>query len=117
MSNVDLKSCSDVLYHNEELKSLTRYRFDKTQERSQLKQAVSQLANILFPELEKPVSSLHIFSIYKPLLEYLRASYIASAHITKLTNLLNETSKGRYGKENAIIIRDCQELYKFCYVS
>jgi len=33
MSNVDLKSYSDILYHNEELKSLTRYRFYKVSER------------------------------------------------------------------------------------
>ena len=29
MSDVNLKSYSNTLYHNEELKSLTRYRFDK----------------------------------------------------------------------------------------
>ena len=29
MSDVNLKSYSDTSYHNEELKSLTRYRFDK----------------------------------------------------------------------------------------
>ena len=34
MSDVDLKSYSDVLYHNQELKSLTRYRSDKIQERA-----------------------------------------------------------------------------------
>ena len=32
MSDVNLKSYSDTLYHNEELKSLTRYRFDKVKE-------------------------------------------------------------------------------------
>ena len=106
MSNVDLKSYSDILYHNEELKSLTRYRFDKIQERAKLKQSVSRLINILFPELEKLVPSVHITSIYKLLSEYPGASYVASAHFTKLTNLLKEASKGRYDKEKAIIIRD-----------
>ena len=33
MSDVNLKSYSVTSYHNEELKSLTRYRFDKVQER------------------------------------------------------------------------------------
>lgn len=60
MSDVDLKSYSDTLYHNEELKSLTRYRFDKIQERAQLKQSVSRLVNILFPELEKNLFLLFI---------------------------------------------------------
>ena len=48
MSNVDLKSYTDTAYHNEELKSLTRYRFDKVCERAQLKQSVSRLVTILF---------------------------------------------------------------------
>ena len=36
MSDVDLKSYTDTAYHNEELKSLTRYRFNKVQERAKL---------------------------------------------------------------------------------
>ena len=34
ISDVNLKSYSDTSYHNEELKSLTRYRFDKVKERA-----------------------------------------------------------------------------------
>ena len=60
MSDVDLKSYSDTLYHNEELKSLTRYRFDKIQERAQLKQSVSRLVNIPLPEHEKNLDRLFI---------------------------------------------------------
>ena len=52
MSDVDLKSYTDIAYHNEELKSLTRCRFDKARERAKLKQSVSRLVTILFPELE-----------------------------------------------------------------
>lgn len=63
MSDVNLKSYSDTSYHNEELKSLTHYRFDKVQERAQLKQSVSRLVTILFPELEKLVPTLHIASV------------------------------------------------------
>ena len=55
MFDVSLKSYSDTLYHNENLKSLSRYRFDKVSGRAKLKQSVSQLVNILFPELEKLV--------------------------------------------------------------
>ena len=43
MSDVNLKSYSDTSYHNEELKSLTRYRFDKVKERSALKISISRL--------------------------------------------------------------------------
>ena len=58
MSDVNLKSYSDTLYHSEELKSLTRYRFDKVRERAKLKQSVSRLVTILFPELEKLVARI-----------------------------------------------------------
>lgn len=43
MSDVSLKPYSDTVYHNEDLKSLSRYRFDKVSDRSKLKQSVSRL--------------------------------------------------------------------------
>ena len=106
MSDVNLKSYSDTSYHNEELKSLTRYRFDKVQERAQLKQSVSRLVTILFPELEKLVPTLHIASVYALLSELPSAGKIASCHLTHLTKLLKNASKGRYSREKAIEIRE-----------
>ena len=106
MSDVNLKSYSDTSYHNEELKSLTRYRFDKVQERAQLKQSVSRLVTILFPELEKLVPTLHMASVYALLSEFPSAGKIASCHLTHLTKLLEHASKGRYSREKAIEIRE-----------
>ena len=106
MSDVNLKSYSDTSYHNEELKSLTRYRFDKVKERAQLKQSISRLVTILFPELEKLVPTLHMTSVYALLTEFPSVSAIASAHLTRLTNLLSESSKGRYSKDTAILFRE-----------
>lgn len=106
MSDVNLKSYSDTSYHNEELKSLTRYRFDKVKERAKLKTSVSRLVNILFPELETLVPQLHMASIYALLSEFPGSSYIASAHLTRLTNLLSAASKGHYSKDTAIIFRE-----------
>ena len=106
MSDVNLKSYSDTSYHNEELKSLTRYRFDKVKERAALKSSISRLVCILFPELEKLVPTLHMASVYALLVAFPSASAIASAHLTRLTNLLSESSKGRYGKDTAIIFRE-----------
>lgn len=106
MSDVNLKSYSDTSYHNEELKSLTRYRFDKVNERAKLKTSVSRLVCILFPELEKLVPTLHMTSIYALLSEFPSASAIASAHLTRLSNLLSKSSKGRYRKDTAIIFRE-----------
>ena len=106
MSDVNLKSYSDTSYHNEELKSLTRYRFDKVRERAKLKTSVSRLVNILFPELEKLVPTLHMASVYALLSEFSSASAVACAHLTRLTNLLHEASKGRYGKDTAILFHE-----------
>ena len=106
MSDVDLKSYSNTAYHNEELKSLTRYRFDKVKERAKLKTSVSRLVCILFPELEKLVPTLHMASVYALLSEFPSAKHVATAHLTRLTNLLSKSSKGRYGKDTAITFRD-----------
>ena len=106
MSDVNLKSYSDTSYHNEELKSLTRYRFDKVQERARLKQSVSRLVTILFPELEKLVPTLHMASVYALLSELPSAGKIASCHLTHLTKLLEHASKGRYRREKAVEIRE-----------
>jgi transposase len=106
MSDVELKPYSDTLYHNEELKSLTRYRFDKVSERAKLKTSVSRLVNILFPELEKLVPTLHMASVYALLSEFPSAHHIAEAHLTRLSNLLYDTSKGRYNRDKAVEFRD-----------
>ena len=106
MSDVDLKSYTDTSYHNEELKSLTRYRFDKVRERAKLKQSVSRLVTILFPELEKLVPTLHMVSVYKLLSEFPGAHQIASAHLTHLKAVLADASKGRYDRDKAVEIRD-----------
>ena len=106
MSDVNLKSYSDIYYHNEELKSLTRYRFDKVKERAKLKTSVSRLICIRFPELEKLVPTLHMASVYALLSEFPSTHAVASAHLTRLTNLLSESSKNRYGKDIAVMFRE-----------
>ena len=88
LSDVDLKSYTDTAYHNEELKSLTRYRFDKVRERAKLKQSVSRLVTILFPELEKLVPTLHMASVYALLSEFPGAKQVAEAHLTHLKAVL-----------------------------
>ena len=106
MSDVSLKPYSDKLYYNEDLKSLTRYRFDKVSARAKLKQSIARLVNILFPELEKLVSTLHVKTVYALLWEFPGAHQISSANLKHLTNLLNTASKGRWGREKADEIRE-----------
>jgi Transposase and inactivated derivatives len=105
LSDLSLKPYSDKAYHNEELKSLTRYRFVKVKARAKLKASISRLVCILFPELEQLVPSLHMTSVYALLENFPGTSQIASAHLTRLTNIINTASKGHYGKDMALKIR------------
>ena len=106
LSDVGLKPYTNTAYHNEELKSLTRYRFDKVKERAKLKSSISRLVCILFPELEKLVSSLHLATVYALLEEFPGAKQIARAHLTRLKSLLENASKGRYKRDMAVAVRD-----------
>ncbi len=106
LSAVGLKPYTDTAYHNEELKSLTRYRFDKVKERGKLKQSIARLVCILFPELENLVPTLHMVSVYALLEEFPSAKQIAEAHLTRLKTLLHDASRGRYGRDMAIEIRN-----------
>ena len=110
MSDRTLKPYSKLSYHNEELKSLCRYRFSKVRERARLKTSLSRLVNILFPELETLVPTLHMASVYALLSEMPGASFIAASHLTHLKKLLHDSSKGRYGRDEAIAIRE--DVYK-----
>lgn len=106
LSDAGLKPYTDTAYHNEELKSLTRYRFDKVKERAKLKSSIARLICILFPELEKLVPSLHIVSVYALLEEFPGAKQIAAAHLTRLKALLETASKGHYKRDMALEIRE-----------
>ena len=101
MTDKTLKPYSMTSYHNEELKSLTRYRFEKVRERAKLKSSLSRLVNILFPELEKLFPTLHQKSVYAVLEECPGASYISGCHLTHLKTILTTSSKGHYGSEKA----------------
>ncbi|WP_322204124.1 IS110 family transposase [Acutalibacter intestini] len=105
-SDAGLKPYTDTAYHNKELKSLTIYRFDKVKEQAKLKTSVSRLVCILFAELEKLVTTLHTASVYALLSEFPGAKQIADAHLTRLKTLLADASKGRYGRDMAVEIRD-----------
>ena len=102
----NLKSYSKSSYHIKELKSLTRYRFSLVQDCARMKTSLSRLCVILFPELEKIVSTLHMTSVYALLLELPNATAIANCHLTHLTKVLSSNSRGRYGSDKATKIRN-----------
>lgn len=101
-----LKSYSQTSYHVRELKSLTRYRFSLVQDLAKLKSSFARLCVILFPELEKLVSTLHLASVYTLLAELPTAKDIASCHLTHLKHLLTTSSRGRCLVSKAVAIRD-----------
>lgn len=104
-------------YQNEELKSLTRYRFDKVNQRSKLKQSLSRLITILFPELESVVSTVHSNSIYAMLLKYPSAKDVAKSQLHSLINLLESSSRGRIDSDKAKEIRNLARKSVGVYVS
>lgn len=110
LSDVGLKPYTNIAYHNEELKSLTRYRFDKVRERAKLKQSIARLVCILFPELETMVPTLHMASVYALLDEFPGAKQIADSHLTHLKAVLQDVSKGRYGRDKAVEIREAARV-------
>ena len=90
----------------EDLKSLTRYRYDMIQNRSRMKVSISRLISILFPELEKMFSTSHSSTVYALLSEMPGASYIAYADIDSIKSILIEASKGYFGESKAIDIHE-----------
>ena len=102
----DLKSYSQQSYHLSELKSLTRYRSTLVSDCSRHKISLVRLCQILFPELKTLVPSLHMNSVYTLLSELPSANKIAKCNLTHLTALLSSASKGHYGRDKAIEIRE-----------
>lgn len=75
-------------------------------QRAKLKQSVSRLVTILFPELEKLVPTLHIASVYALSSELPGAKQVASCHLTHLASLLSAASKGHYDHSKAVELRN-----------
>lgn len=97
----DTKPHLPVSYHLQELKSLTRHRYRLVGYRSKLKISINRLLDIIFPELSSVVWSVHQNSSYAMLAEYPTTEALSNAHLTKLTNLLKSSSRGKYGKTKA----------------
>ncbi|APM39734.1 IS110 family transposase [Clostridium kluyveri] len=102
----DTKSYSPVSYQIQELKSLTRHRYRLIGYRSKLKTSVNRLVDIIFPELPDLFWSIHQSSSYALLSILPSPKDIAGCHLTKLTNILNTASRGKYGKDKAISLKE-----------
>ncbi len=116
MSDVRLTEYNPAI-EREELKSLSRYRYNKVRERARLKVSVAKLVNMLFPELEGQVSSIHNKSVYKLLLEFPSAKDVAKAEASAVETLLRRESKGHYGAKVAEAIMAAAEDSVGTYIS
>lgn len=105
LSSSDAKPHSHLYYHVAELKSLTRYRFRLKDQLARFKISLSRIVNIIFPELEDCVYSINQKSTMALLYEFPSKELIANAHITRLTNVLKDNSRGKYSKDKALEIR------------
>lgn len=100
------KSYSPSSYQIQELKSLTRHRYRMIGYRSKLKLSVARLIDILFPELPDSVWSIHQNSCYQLLLEFPSPEAVKKCHLTHLTNVISKASRGKYGREKAVQLRE-----------
>jgi len=101
----DYKEHLPVSKQISEIKALTRHRHRLVSQQSVLKISINRILDIVFPEFADIVSSIHQKSSYALLLELPNTTAISTCHLTKLTNLLKSSSKGRYDKLKAIEIK------------
>lgn len=85
-----------------QLKSLCRFRQNLKKSKARLKIQLTSYVDTLFPELQYFFKSgLHIKTCYELLKSYPSPDDIAALHLTKLSNFLSKTSRGRFGKQDA----------------
>lgn len=106
LSSNDAKPHLDLSYHVTELKSLTRYRSRLKDQLARLKISLARIIEIVFPELEDCVYSINQKSTMALLHEFPSKELIANAHLTTLTNVLKDNSRGKYSKDKALEIRN-----------
>lgn len=75
--------------------------------RTKVKIQLVTYVDLLFPELQYFFKSgIHGKACYALLKEQPNPDKIASLHLTRLYNLLNKTSKGHFGKQHAIALKE-----------
>lgn len=89
------------------LRSLSMARRNLVTLRSRSKIQLAAYADQLFPELAAFFKgNLHINTAYVLLLKHSSPGEIRNLHLTYLANLLDKSSRGRYGKDKAIALKE-----------
>lgn len=89
------------------LRSLSMARRNLITLRSRSKIQLAAYADQLFPELAAFFKgNLHINTAYALLLKHSSPAEIKNLHLTYLTNLMDKSSRGRYGKDKAVTLKE-----------
>lgn len=105
LNNYSLITSRDI--NNLKLKGLCRSRRNLVTMRSKAKIQLVSFVDQIFPELEKFFKgNLHLHVSYQLLKQFSSPKDISNLHLTKLTNILHDNSHGRYGKDDAIRLRE-----------
>lgn len=94
-----------ISYQILELKALTRNRHRLVCEQTRIKQNVSRLVDLLFPELNLLKGALGKSSFQAMLLELPSATAVATCRIDRLTGILSKHSYGRFSREKALEVK------------
>ena len=90
-----------------ELKNLCRFRQKLMKARTKVKIQLVTYVDLLFPELQYFFKSgIHGKACYALLKECAEPDRIATMHLTRLSNLLNKTSKGHFGRQTAVALKE-----------
>lgn len=101
ISQRDFQPDLPILYQISELKSLCRFRFSLTKERSKLKTLCKTALMIVFPEFISFFSDCFGSTALALLEKYPSAYDIASCRLSAITKTIISVSKGRFNSEDA----------------
>lgn len=105
LGNYSLITSRDII--NLKLKGLCCSRRNLVTMRSKAKIQLISYLDQIFPELASFFKgNLHLNVSYQLLKEFSSPKEISNIHLTKLTNILHDNSHGRYGKQDAIRLRE-----------
>lgn len=102
----DSNPTHNELYHNYELKSLTRYKSSLKNDRVKIKNTIVGHIDLVFPELAEVCKDVFCKYTLEILKEFPSADKIAKANLTRLSNIIKKASNRNYSKEKAIEIRE-----------
>ena len=89
------------------LRRLSRFRMELIQQQTRIKTQLTGCLDIVFPELSRFFKgNLHLNTSYALLEKYSSANSIRSVRIDGLTNLLYNSSKGKYTYDDALILKN-----------